>query len=452
MFAWDNAEKWIHQVTSHVRFRAARPAVHRELKAHIEDAASALTAGGMNEEDAVEAAVLSMGDAAEVGGQLDTVWRPKRSFALPACAVALWAVGFIAQGICGVINVGLTVLVFLVAAGAFFCFSRLPVDFLASRGGALYVGYLISLFFLLTFSPFSINGVNFFGYGNASFSCAYFFLFFPPFYALLISRLQGKGLCGILLAGCAILPVLFLAGTVPSVEMAFVCAVCGLVLLTGAVLSGKMGCTKKSGLALIWVPTLLVFWLCIFYFILRHPYFSHRLNAFLHPEMEPLGAGWQTLMVREVLQEAGGFFGVGSAVLQKLPDAAGGFLLTAFIGSLGWWVLGVVVALLLALLCKGAVVANRQHTLTGGLLAASVVLALGFQSVLFILANLALIPPLSALPIPFFSNVSTLFSAMLVGILAAALRWDDLLCDPPFSEVKKVLQLQKDGSLVIRFR
>lgn len=452
MSSWDKAEAWIAAATAHVRWKAARPALARELRGHLEDTAAALTAGGADTAFAQDAAVASMGDADEVGRQLNAAWRPKTSFLLPVCAAALCAFGTAAQTLCAGASLWRGFVLFF-AAGVICClFALLPLERMAQKGISAYLCYAAFLLAAVFFAPYRVNGRGVWLLSRVLFSCDYLFLFFPFFFALLIARLQKKGLFGILLAGLATVPTLAAALLMPSLSIFLLCAVSGLVLLTGAVLSGKMGCTKGAGLLLIWAPTCMVILFVIWRYGIYTPYFAHRLAAYLHPDADPYGVGWQTLTVRRVLAESGAFSAAGAESLSLLPTASSDLILTAFIGQMGWWVLWAVGLLLLALLLRGALAANRQQTLTGGLAAASAVLALGFESLLALLNALALMPPLSTLPLPFFSAFSTLTSAALIGILLAALRWSDLLQDPPFSPAAKFSELTNDGELIIRFR
>lgn len=65
--------EWARQAADRVKFRPDRDKVFRELVHHMEDRAEDLRSRGMPEEEAFRAAVESMGDAREVGDQLNAV-------------------------------------------------------------------------------------------------------------------------------------------------------------------------------------------------------------------------------------------------------------------------------------------------------------------------------------------------------------------------------------------
>ena len=76
---------YVEAVLGGVRWKRAHDTVRRELGAHVEDQAEAYLQSGMTRERAEEAAVLDMGDAAQVAEGYDRVLRPRpdgRMFAL----------------------------------------------------------------------------------------------------------------------------------------------------------------------------------------------------------------------------------------------------------------------------------------------------------------------------------------------------------------------------------
>ena len=93
MSAWDKTQLWLYAVTAQVRWRAARPAIRQELADHIEDQAAAFEAQGEGKEEALAHALYCMGDARQVGCQLDAAWQPGKTFAIPAACAGLLVCG-----------------------------------------------------------------------------------------------------------------------------------------------------------------------------------------------------------------------------------------------------------------------------------------------------------------------------------------------------------------------
>ena len=68
--------EYLSQVTDQIRCQKVHKAVRAELKAHLEDQAEAYESEGMSADEAMEKAVLEMGDPVETGVSLDRVHRP----------------------------------------------------------------------------------------------------------------------------------------------------------------------------------------------------------------------------------------------------------------------------------------------------------------------------------------------------------------------------------------
>ena len=73
-------EEYLHLVTDQIRCKKARPDVKTELEAHIMDQMEDYRNEGMEEQEAMERAILEMGDPVEVGVELDRIHRPKMSW------------------------------------------------------------------------------------------------------------------------------------------------------------------------------------------------------------------------------------------------------------------------------------------------------------------------------------------------------------------------------------
>ena len=68
--------QWCERACSYIKYKPDRKAVEKELLAHIQDKCDALTAEGMPPEDVAKAAVNAMGNADEVGRELENVHNP----------------------------------------------------------------------------------------------------------------------------------------------------------------------------------------------------------------------------------------------------------------------------------------------------------------------------------------------------------------------------------------
>ena len=197
--------EYLSQVTDQIRCQKVHKAVRAELQAHLEDQAEAYESEGMSADEAMEKAVLEMGDPVETGVSLDRVHRPHMEWS------ALLLVGVI--GIFSVIlymfapfdynediqNMswyGMRQLVFTVAGYAVMLFvCRLDYSIL-DRFGTLAAGIVVALMLLATQFGLTVNGATYCLYlgGMQIPTMALQWLYVPLFGAVLYHyRGQGYG-------------------------------------------------------------------------------------------------------------------------------------------------------------------------------------------------------------------------------------------------------------------
>lgn len=209
-----------------------------------------------------------------------------------------------------------------------------------------------------------------------------------------------------------------------------------LVLLTAVGLGWFAGKRWKN-LLLSLLPTLLGLGVLLLSG-LQKGCFLRRLSGFLHPELDPNGAGHLYLHLRQ-----GTFAGLRDNVLSSTD------LMLAFLAQWkGGWVfpLSAVLLALAALLLLRRVWKLRSRT--GKLLSLSALLPLLFQVGLYILYNLgySLFAPLS-LPFLSYGAGYLLLNCLLVGFLLSVFRMDALLRDGPARTLSSTLPDQLDFHL-----
>lgn len=89
--------EYLDTLSEQIRCKKARPMIVEEIENHINDQAEAYIKEGMGEEEAVEKAVLEMGDPVEAGVALDRVHRPRMQWELVISAALLSIVGLVMQ-------------------------------------------------------------------------------------------------------------------------------------------------------------------------------------------------------------------------------------------------------------------------------------------------------------------------------------------------------------------
>ena len=435
---------YLTAVGAQIRWQRARAPLLRELSDHITDQAADYRADGLEEAHALDRAVAEMGDPETVGRDLDRLHRPKNRWGLALAVLLLAFAGLYLQFMIyqvtgqGVFDVyarqasWLPVsLVLLCALWFFDCSLLLRGHRAAQLMAGLFLGAL-----LLTNPDFRFWGL-----------CLILLLPLP--YAALLCRFRNAGTAALLLFGLAawVLPLPALLGSSATVYL-ITGGTMTLLLLTAAGLGWFAGKRWKS-LLMSLVPTLF-YWGVLVLFRMGGGYCFQRLAVFLHPELDPNGAGYFYLHLRQ-----GTFAGLQDNVLSSTD------LMLAFLAQWkGEWVfpLSAVLLALAAILLLRRVWKLRSRT--GKLLALSALLPLLLQVGLYILYNLgySLFAPLS-LPFLSYGAGYLLLNCLLVGFLLSVFRMDALLRDGPARDLSSPLPDQLDlrlplgkGSLSIHFR
>lgn len=146
-----------------------------------------------------------------------------------------------------------------------------------------------------------------------------------------------------------------------------------------------------------------------------------RIIAFLRPEYDPAGSGFQILAARRAL-ESGGFWGrgIGQGVrkLGGLPEAQSDFLFAVLGEELGFVGVFFVLALFLAFTLRGIQLAQQQEDWFRSLVIFGVTISIALQAFLNI-AVVAGAVPATGIPLPFFSSggSSLVVTFVMMGLL-----------------------------------
>lgn len=150
-------------------------------------------------------------------------------------------------------------------------------------------------------------------------------------------------------------------------------------------------------------------------------YQSSRITTWLHPESDPLGAGYNIIQSL-VAFASGGVYGVGlGASKQKLawlPEAHTDFIFAVIGEEMGFIGCLFLLALFWTLLQRGFVIASRCPDMYGKLLAVGLTFSICFQAFLNMSVASSLIPA-TGVPMPFISygGSSVMVSLWMIGII-----------------------------------
>ncbi|GAC1700970.1 MAG: putative lipid II flippase FtsW [Candidatus Acidiferrum sp.] len=173
-----------------------------------------------------------------------------------------------------------------------------------------------------------------------------------------------------------------------------------------------------AGLSWKWVATGALAAVPLLYFLIEHvSYRQARLMAFLHPDADPQGAGFQ-LMQSLIAIGSGGFSGVGlmesKQKLFYLPEAHTDFIYAVICEELGFVGAAIVIALFAVYAWRGMRAAFAAPESFGRLLALGITAMVLSQALINFAVVLGMVPT-KGIPLPFVSYGG---SSLLVMLLA----------------------------------
>jgi cell division protein FtsW len=155
--------------------------------------------------------------------------------------------------------------------------------------------------------------------------------------------------------------------------------------------------------------------------VMLRPYVLERIQTFLDPSADPLGASYQ-IQQSLIAVGSGGVFGRGfGQSVQKfdyLPEPIGDSIFAVAAEEFGFIGSTLLIGLFLSFVIRGLLIARRAKDPYGGLLATGIVVLIGTQAFWNIAAMLGVVP-LSGLPLVFVSHGGTalLFALFSVGVV-----------------------------------
>jgi cell division protein FtsW len=177
-----------------------------------------------------------------------------------------------------------------------------------------------------------------------------------------------------------------------------------LIALTGAAILFAGGVRMRWFAALITIGTVGGLW-----YINTFPYAMRRIEIWQNPDLEPLGAGFQTLQSLMAIG-SGGFLGVGLGrsrqKYQYLPEQHNDFIFSIVCEELGFLGALIIMTLFCLLILRGFWVAVHSRDRFGSLLVVGICAKLAFQVFLNIAVVTNFVPP-TGIALPFFSYGGT---------------------------------------------
>lgn len=440
---------YLETVASQIRWKRARPVVTWELERHLEDQRDAFAAEGL--ENAEQLAIAEMGDPVALGVELDSLHRPAPQygllaltilFALSGALLRIWLTANWAQYDMD-IDPFKTLLAFAFGCGALLLGYFLDYARLGVHGRKVYLGALLAGVLALIVSPHD-NGVSYY--------TRYLTLCFPVVYAFWLYTCRGKGRAGLALSILGGIPLAAICILAPHMFGLGMLLVTGLILLTAAAWNDWFGLGRRKSLlaVLLSAAVMAVVGLCAFLASSG----AGRLQMILHPEQDPLGAGYQACTIKEALAGSQ-WLGEGTwnteifarPFEKTVPSCGSDGLLTTLIYKLGWLPFLLVVAVF-AVLTGLLVYRCLWHKgQLGKLVVLAVVATLVAQALCSVAWNLGFTLFSAAFPMV-IGNLNTVINMWLVGLALSVFRGERIARDPacdetPLPRYRIKIQIQK---------
>ena len=442
-------EEYLNKVTEQIRCKKARASVAGELKNHILDQMEAYKQEGMEEEEALDKAIIEMGDPVQVGVSFDRIHRPQISWSM-----------LILMGVISIFSILLQVTlrsgtteyvghmaerqIVFILAGYLLMLLVYYLDYSFLGKYAVQIGGIFLAFMILT-KPFRIglNGMNFIMIGRLTFFIPFVMCLFVPVFGAILFQYRGEGYraIGKSVVWMAIATAIVMEASLPY---AVLIGVSMLILFVIAVTQGWFNINKKkvlgvTGIGIGLLAGISVFWVNNF---LKN-YQAERIKAFISQSGEQ---NYTTVTAKTILQKSsmiGGNKEAISLMTESLPGANSEMIFVSIVACMGI-LSGILAAgLLIFLIQKIFRVSFGQKNQLGMMVGCGCGMILMMMSFFSIIQSLGMFP-VSSLVLPFFSNSGsgTLVFYVLLGLVLSIYRYQN---------IPMVLQKGKRKKLKITF-
>ncbi|EJR46903.1 FtsW/RodA/SpoVE family cell cycle protein [Bacillus paranthracis] len=410
-------ERFLTEVTNHIKSKEAKDLVATELNFHLKQAKNMWMDKGLSEEVAEDKAVEQMGSPVKLGQELNKLHKPKVDWFLIGLLVAAMGLGFLPVIAFGYMNDLLMDKVIFVVLGIATALGMMLINYrkLERLGWLFYTIGVLILLMLYCFPNAGMLGEPIIKVGPIAIdrlmAVPFFFLAWASFFNN--SRIKVMHLVALYLFSL----YLFLIGAAFSVIFIYITMV--FVMLWWS----KLG--KKKALIITIVPICLLIIGVYFSWHTVKGVYLDRFLGYLNPERDAQGAGFMYIRLKEVMSSAGWFGTYGDVKFIPNPDTDFVFAsLTYYYGYVLALVLVLILSLFVARLIFISYTINDRYgklLLIGGMTLFVVQFLYNVGMILGLL-------PITAISLPFISYglTPTVFHALVMGIVLSVYRRKDI--------------------------
>ncbi|OOR30736.1 FtsW/RodA/SpoVE family cell cycle protein [Bacillus cereus] len=410
-------ERFLKEVTNHIKSKEAKDLVATELDFHLKQAKNMWIEKGLSEEVAEDKAVEQMGSPVKLGQELNKLHKPKVDWFLIGLLVAAMGLGFLPIVALGHTNDLLMNKVIFVILGAATAIGMMLFDYrkLERLGWMFYTTGVLILLTIKWFPSGYVNGEALIQINPIAIGCLMAVPFFLLAWASFFnnSRLKARHLLILYLFS------LYLFLTVSVLAPIFIYVTMVFVMLWWS----KLG--KKKALIITIVPICL-FIIRVFYsWSSVKEYRMARILGYLSPERNADGPGFMYMRLKEVMSSAGWFGTYGN--VKSIPAAHTDFVFASLTYYYGYVLALILVFVLSLFVARIMVISYKINDRYGKLLLAGGMTLFVVQFIYNVGMIIGLLP-IASISLPFISYglIPTLFHAFLMGIVLSVYRRKDM--------------------------
>ncbi|CAM4296947.1 MULTISPECIES: FtsW/RodA/SpoVE family cell cycle protein [Bacillus cereus group] len=408
-------ERFLTEVTNHIKSKEAKDLVATELNFHLKQAKNMWMDKGLSEEVAEDKAVEQMGSPSKLGRELNKLHKPKVDWFLIGLLVAAMGLGFLPVLVFEYTNDVMINKVIFVILGVVTAIGMMLLDYrkLERMGWLFYVIGVVVLLILYCFPNASMIGEPLIQIGPIAIDC----LMAVPFFFLAWASFFNNSRLKIIHLVVLYLFSLYLFLIVSTLSSIFIYITMVFVMLWWS----KLG--KKTSLIITVVP------ICLFIIKVSvswsSGYHLDRLLGYLNPESDAGGAGFMYIRLKEVMSSAGWFGTYGDMKFIPAPDTD--FVFASLTYYYGYWLALILVFVLSLFVARLIVISYKINDRYGKLLLVGGLTLFVFQFIYNVGMILGLLP-LAAISLPFISYglTPTVFHALIMGIVLSVYRRKDI--------------------------
>jgi len=404
-------DRFVSEVTNHIKSNEAKSFVATELDFHLKQAKNTWIEKGLSEEVAENKAVEQMGSPIKLGQELNKLHKPKVDWFLLILLVAAMGLGFLPVLVFEYTNDVIINKVIFVILGVVTAIGMMLLDYrkLERMGWLFYIIGVVILLMLYCFPNASMIGEPLIQIGPIAIDC----LMAVPFFFLAWASFFNDSRLKIIHLVVLYLFSLYLFLIVSTLSSIFIYITMVFVMLWWS----KLG--KKTSLIITIVP------ICLFMIKVSvswsSGYHLDRLLGYLNPESDAGGAGFMYIRLKEVMSSAGWFGTSGDTKFIPAPDTD--FVFASLTYYYGYWLALILVFVLSLFVARLIVISYKVNDRYGKLLLVGGLTLFVFQFIYNVGMILGLLP-LAAISLPFISYglTPTVFHALIMGIVLSVYR------------------------------